>query len=212
MTVTRIILVVAALAAGGTLAPGAGAAPLSKRSQLDRDAPLEVVRAEKRGPRACRQPRPCSRVVLQDGKRKRALSSFGQGSPNRTFAWSVASLQTVDLTGDGIAEVVYTLRTVGGTGSSPTLMAVVSWDGRRARKLFLLENGRAPEPGWKYVITARGTITSGADGFPEIETSEGMYTETDATCCPSAIRRQRWRWNGTVIAPVAGTKEIDRSP
>ena len=204
MVKATVVPALAGLVLLGATIPVASAATRVFSAQLDGDRALEQVRTEQR---RCRQPSACSRLVIRDGRRRAVLSPLSQ-RPRLPYGWRVAKVRLRDLTGDGIKELVWNLSTVGGTVSSPTRMAVTSWDGRRARRLFTLENGGTPEPGYAYVVTATGTIVP-TGGLPEIETREALHTTEDPNCCPSAYRVQRHRWNGSSIAPVEGTKRVE---
>lgn len=201
---------VLALASGAFLLglmPSASGAAHTKvfRVQLDRDAPQEQIRIETL--RCERLFGRCSRLVLVDGKRRVALTTFSQ-RPKFPYHWAVAGVQLRDLTGDGVKEVVWNLRTVGSTVSSPTLMGVDQWDGRRRTPIFRFSNGGAPEPGYPYVVTARGEIVPGSTDLPEIATTETLLDADDANCCPSAYRKLRHRWDGHRISPLPETKQV----
>jgi hypothetical protein len=194
----------------GAVAPAGQAHASDKvfRAQLDGDAPLEQLRTQVR---RCGQPFPCSRLVLRDGRRRIVLTPFRQ---KRRFlnGWEVRRLRLVDFTGDGIKEIAYELHTAGGTASSPARFAVARWDGTKASGIFRFESGRQrPEPGYEYSLLLKTTIIRPAGGLTEIETKDGLYHADDGTCCPSAVRTMRWRWDGTRIALVPGSKRIDET-
>jgi hypothetical protein len=154
-----------ALIASIVLAAVIGASPVQARdkvfrTQLDGDTPREQLRTQVR---RCGQPSACSRLVLQDGSRRRALTPFLQ--PRLSYGWTVRRTRLVDFTGDGIREIAYELVTVAGTGSSPTLFGISQWDGRNARRIFEFRNGREPEPGYAYVISVVTRVVTGASGF-----------------------------------------------
>jgi hypothetical protein len=200
-----------ALIAGILLAAVVGASPVQARdkvfrAQLDGDAPLEQLRTQFR---RCGQPSACSRLVLRDGPRRRALTPLLQ--PRLSYGWTVRRTRLVDFTGDGIREIAYELVTVAGTGSSPTLFGISQWNGRNARRIFEFRSGREPEPGYAYVISVVTRIITGAGGLPEIETRESLHRETDGTCCPSAFRITRHGWDSTRIAPVPGSTRVEEA-
>jgi hypothetical protein len=201
----------AALIASILLAAVIGASPVQARdkvfrTQLDGDTPREQLRTQVR---RCGQPSACSRLVLRDGSRRRALTPFLQ--PRLSYGWTVRRMRLVDFTGDGIREIAYELVTVAGTGSSPTLFGISQWDGRNARRIFEFRNCREPDPGYANVISIVTRIVTGVSGLPEIETRESLHRETDATCCPSAFRITRHRWDGTRIAPVPGSARVEEA-
>jgi hypothetical protein len=68
----------------------------------------------------------------------------------------------------------------------------------------------AMSSGYAYVVfvTWRIVRPDGA-GLPEIETSESLHRRNDASCCPSAYRVIRHRWNGNRIASVPGSTRIE---
>jgi hypothetical protein len=130
--------------------------------------------------------------------------------PRFPYHWAVEEVRFRDLTGDGLPEILWDLFTVGGTGSSPSLKGVHRWDGSEASRIFRFANAGKPPPGYAYVIGVSWRIVKGRNGgLPEIETSETLHKRDDPTCCPSAIRVKRHRWNGTRIAPVAGSQVIE---
>lgn len=174
--------------------------------QLDGDERLETVRIKRR---RCEEPYPCTQLVLRDGKRRVKLTRISQ-RPKYPYHWEVTKVRFRDLTGDGIPEIIWDLFTVGGTGSSPSLKGVHQWDGREASRIFRLANGRKPPPGYAYVIAVSWRIVDGGNGgLPEVETLESLHKRDDATCCPSAFRIGRHRWNGAKIARVAGSQVIE---
>jgi hypothetical protein len=176
------------------------------RVQLDGDQRLETVLIKRR---RCDEPYPCTQLVLRDGKRRVKLTRISQ-RPKHPFHWEVTKVRFRDLTGDGVAEVMWDLFTVGGTGSSPSLKGVHRWDGRDASRIFRFANGGKPPPGYAHVIGVSWRIVKGRNGgLAEIETTETLHKRSDATCCPSALRVSRHRWNGTRIAPVAGSRVIE---
>jgi len=178
------------------------------RVQLDADKPREQVRIE---PRRCEQPYPCSRVVVRDGQRRVALTKLTQ--PKDGYGWDVARVRVRDLTGDGRREIIWELDTAGATVSSPTLVGVDQWDGRRASRIFTFTNvGAMAEPGYSDVVTAQVKIVAGTTALPEIETTESLHGRDDPNCCPSARRKRRHRWDGRHISPLPETKRIEDEP
>jgi hypothetical protein len=175
------------------------------RVELDGDERLETVRIKTR---RCDEPRSCTQLVLRDGRRRVKLTPISQ-RPNHPWHWDVTKVRFRDLTGDGLQEIMWDLFTVGGTGSSPSLKGVHRWDGREASRIFQFANGRRPPPGYAHVVAVSWRIVKGAGALPEIETTESLHKRDDATCCPSAYRVTRHRWNGSRIAPVAGSQEVE---
>jgi len=194
---------------GGALLVVLVGAPLAQardkvfRAQLDGDAPREQLRTEVR---RCGEPFACSRLVVRDGPVARSLTPFRQ--TRFRYGWTVSRTRLIDFTGDGIPEISYQLDTVGGTVSSPTMFGVSQWNGSTARRIFDFRNGRAPAPGYAYVVYVVTKIVTGTGGLPEIETRESLHRQTDANCCPSAYRVTRHRWDGTRIAPIPGSVRI----
>lgn len=175
------------------------------RVELDGDRRLETVR---RKTRRCNEPHPCTRLILRDGRRHVKLTPITQ-RPKHPWHWDVTKVRFRDLTGDGLPEIMWDLFTVGGTGSSPSLKGVHRWDGREASRIFRFANGRQPPPGYAYVIAVSWRIVKGDGVLPEVETSESLHKRDDATCCPSAYRITRHRWDGKKITPVAGSQTVE---
>jgi len=190
------------------LAPsgGLGAAPNVYRVQLDGDETVEQVRIERR---RCKDTAPCTRVAVRDGSRRAALTPISQRPGNR-YNWQVSKVQFHDLTADGQPEIVWTLGTVGGTGSSPVRTGVHTWDGKRAKQIFEHDNGKAAEPGYARVTAVRARVLEEEGELPELELRESLDTPKDATCCPSAYRYTRYRWDGAQLALIAGSKRIQK--
>ena len=188
------------------LAPNAGALKKVFRVQLDADKPIEIVRVQER---RCKESYPCTQLVLRDGDRRVKLTRIGQ-RPRFPYHWTVTNVRFRDLTGDGFPEIIWDLFTVGGTGSSPSLKGAHKWDGRVASRIFRFANGRKPPRGYESVDYVTWRIVAGANGgLPEIETRESLHKRDDGTCCPSAFRVTRHRWNGTRIAPVPGSVVVE---
>ncbi|HEX8051355.1 MAG TPA: hypothetical protein VF517_00060 [Thermoleophilaceae bacterium] len=131
--------------------------------------------------------------------------------PRFPYYWRVTKVRFRDLTGDGLPEIVWELFTSGGTGSSPSLKGVDRWNGQSAARVFRFHNvDRKPPPDFEYVIGVSWRIVGAVDGgLAEIETSESLHRSDDGTCCPSAYRVTRHRWDGTTIAPVSGSETIE---
>ena len=186
---------------------GATADAKSWRVELDGDTPRETVAVKKR---RCRNPYPCTQLVLRDGKRRKVLTSASQ-RPRFPYYWRVERVRFRDLTGDGLPEIAWELFTSGGTGSSPSSKGVDQWNGQRATRIFRFDNyDREPPPDFEYVIGVLWRIVDEVDGgLAEIETSESLHKSDDGTCCPSAYRVMRHRWDGTRIAPVPGSETIE---
>jgi len=202
----------AVISAAGLLSLGAfsaissGARPKVFKKQLDGDAPLERVLIQRV---KCRESSPCSRLLLRDGKLRRRLTGISQ-RPRYPYHWSVRKVRFVDLTGEGVPEILWDLATVGGTGSSPSLKGVHRWDGRRAHRIFSFRNAGKPPRGYSYVVFVSWKVVPGpGGGLAEIETSESLHRRNDANCCPSAYRITRHRWDGRRIAPVPGSTQIE---
>jgi hypothetical protein len=176
------------------------------RIQLDGDGPRERVLIQKR---ECKvYARGCSRLIVRDGQRDAVLTQFTQ-RPRYPYGWRVRTVRFLDLTGDGRAEILWSLVTAGATGSSPSLRGADQWNGRRASRIFKFSNGRKPPAGYVAVVFVKSRVVSSESGLPEIETREFLLDEDDATCCPSAYRQVRHRWNGERIAPVPGSTRIE---
>lgn len=196
----------AVVALGAVAAEGSAARTKVHTVELDGDAAPERV-AVKRA--RCREAYPCTQLVLRDGRRRVKLTPISQ-RPRHPYHWAVARVRFHDLTGDGRPEIMWDIRTVGGTVSSPSLTGVHQWDGRRASRIFAFSNGRKAPPGYSYVVSARAEIVGGAAGaLPEIETRESLHGPDDANCCPSAYRITGHRWDGRRIAPVPGSERIE---
>lgn len=172
--------------------------------QLDGDEPLERVTNKRR---KCKAPFPCSQLVLRDGNSRRTLTGISQ-RPRYPYYWSVRGLQFLDLTGDGRSEIIWDLATVGGTGSSPSLTGVHRWDGQRLTQIFDLRNARRIE-GSYVSLYVRSEVVAGSGLLPEIEITESLHGPSDSTCCPSGERVTRYRWDGTEMAFVPGSKQIN---
>jgi hypothetical protein len=129
----------------------------------------------------------CSRLAVQDGRRKAALTSFTQ-RPRFPYGWRVTRVRFVDFTGDGWSEVAWALETSGGTVSSPSLKGVHHWNGRHGSRIFSFSNARKPPRGYAYVVfTTWRVVRPAAGDLPEIETIESLHRRDDPNCCPSAI-------------------------
>jgi hypothetical protein len=177
------------------------------RVQLDRDAPLEKLVTKRVSAEDCGAPTACSRLLLVDGQRRVALSTIRQRGEPSNYRWRIASVRPVDLTGDGIRDVMWKQETVGATASSPVLFAVSRWNGRRAEKVFTLRIRRRPAAGYYASIPLSVRIKRNA-GARELWTTEGLYRAGDGDCCPSALRHRRYRWNGRRIALVPGSTRV----
>jgi len=92
-------------------------------------------------------------------------------------------------------------------------MAVTSWTGTRAKRLFTLENAGRPEPGYAYVITATGTVVSGVDGgLPEIETREALQRRPYDWGMDSAPARHRVVVVGGGFGGLQAVRSLRRAP
>jgi hypothetical protein len=189
------------------LAPADGTSRKSVfRIQLDGDKPLETVLIKKRH---CKEPYACTQLVLVDGKRRVKLTPVNQ-RPRLPYHWEVTTVRFRDLTGDGVPEIIWDLFTVGGTGSSPSLIGVHQWNGHAASRIFRFGNGRKPPPGYYAAIYVTWKIIEGTNGgLPEIVTRESLHKRNDGTCCPSAFRVTHYRWDGSQIALVPGSVVIE---
>lgn len=198
------------LVVSGLLVVAAGPAAGRDRAfiiQLDRDRPRERVLSQKR---QCKvYVGGCSRLVVRDGKREAVITPFTQ-RPRFPYGWRVRHVSFPDLTGDGRAEILWSLATAGGTVSSPSLRGVDQWNGRRASRIFKFTSRRGPPPNYSYVVFVKSRIVRGSGSdLPEIETREFLLDRDDSNCCPSAYRLLRHRWNGKRIAPVPGSRRIE---
>lgn len=208
---TIVVIVATAygvLCSAAVIPPTVEAAARAKvfRAQLDTDPALERVIRQRR---SCRQVSPyrCSRLVLRDGRRRVRLTSYRQ--TDYPYGWQARRLRFRDLTGDGVAEIVWELWTSGGTGSSPWRKGVHRWTGRRARLIFSFRNARRVPRGYSYSAFASARILRARDGgLPVIRTKEALNRASDGTCCPSAYRIMRHRWNGRMIAKIKGSTRI----
>ena len=176
------------------------------RVNLDRDGARERVTTQKS---PCRKfsPYGCTRLVLRDGRRRVVLTPFTQ-RPRYPYGWRVRKVRFRDFTGDGRKEILWDLRTSGGTASSPSALGVHRWSGRRARRIFRFRNARKPPRGYSYVAFVTWSIVR-RGGLPQIRTKESLHRSGDATCCPSAYRVMRHRWNGRRIGRVRGSARIE---
>ena len=176
------------------------------RIQLDRDGPRERVLVQKR---ECKvYARGCSRLMVRDGERHAVLTQFTQ-RPRYPYPWAVRTVRFPDLTGDGRAEILWSLVTAGATVSSPSLRGADQWNGRRASRIFKFTNLRKPPRGYFAVVFVKSGVVSSGSGLPEIERPEFLLDENDSNCCPSAYRVIRHRRNGERIAPVPGSTRIE---
>jgi hypothetical protein len=180
----------------------------ARKVQLDGDASLERVSLQKNPCRDVSAGYGCTRLALRDGGRRIHLTPFTQ-RPRFPYGWRVQTTRFLDFTGDGHAEIAWQLQTSAGTGSSPSLIGVHHWDGRRASLLFRFANGHKPPPGYAYVVSVSWRILRRSGSLPEIKTRESLHHSDDGTCCPSAYRVMRHRWNGHRIAPVPGSTTIE---
>jgi len=199
----------AALAALAVLPSGGAAAPSKStyRVQLDGDAALEQVRVQRR---ACKENFPCTRLVVRDGSRRAVLTPISQ-RPLAPYNWQVSNVRFHDFTGDGEPEIISTLLTVGGTGSSPMRIGVHTWSGTRATRIFDHQNATAAaEPGYDGVVTTRLRVIEEEGKPAEIELRESLLAASDATCCPSAFRFTRYRFDGARLALVPGSKRLQK--
>jgi hypothetical protein len=208
--VTRLCCVIPVVLAVMAVAC-AEARPTMSSAQLDSDAALESVSVERGSARDCGGSESCSRVVLIDGSREVALSSFRQRGEPSNFLWSVEHLRTLDLTGDRAREIFWKQVTSGGTASSPLLFAVERWDGRRASRIFTLRITHAAS-GFAYSMPYEAKVIPPRGGLRELATTEGLYDKNRATCCPNAVRHRRYRWNGRRMALVAGSTHLTAMP
>src|SRR4051812_14869426 len=103
-TSVRIAVIVALLSAFLVGVPVGQARDKVFRAQFDSDAPREQLRTEVR---RCGQPFACSRLVVRDGSRRRALTPFRQ--TRLPYGWSVGRTRLIDF------KIAYELETVGGT-------------------------------------------------------------------------------------------------
>lgn len=189
-----------ALAFGGVATSAEGRDKI-RRVQLDADAKLERVIVQ-RG--RCRDTYPCSRLVIRDGNRRVALTKISQ-RPRHPYHWTVTRVRFRDLTGDGVREIIWSLFTTGGTGSSPALRGIHQWDGRRARRIFRLANARRV-PGYGYTLGVKARVIQPEGmALPQLEILEYLHGPNDATCCPSFVRRSRYQWNGERMALTPGS-------
>jgi hypothetical protein len=148
-------------------------------------------------------------LILRDGERRAVLTQFTQ-QPRYPYGWHVRTVRFPDLTGDGRPEILWSLATAGATVSSPSLRGVDQWNGRRASRIFKFTSRRDPPRGYIDVVFVKSRVVNSGSGLPEIETREFLLDENDSTCCPSAYRLTRFRWNGRRIAAVPGSIRIER--
>lgn len=214
----RAVRTIGALACctGALLAPvawaGVAVHDSTLRVQLDRDRPLETLRAQRISAQQCRAPSACSRLLLVDGRRRVALSTFRQRGRPSSYKWRIASVRAVDLTGDGVRDVMWKQETVGATASSPVLVAVSRWTGRAARRIFTLKVRRHSAPGYEIALPLSVRVKRDRPGRRELWTTEGLYRVGDGDCCPSALRHRRYRWNGRRLALVPGSTRVSPTP
>jgi hypothetical protein len=181
------------------------------RVQLDRDPSLEALVTETVTAQQCGAPSACSRLVLVDGQRRVALSTIRQRGEPSSYTWRVASVRAIDLTRDGVRDVVWKQNTVGPTASSPVLFAVSRWNGRIAHRVFTLQTRRRPARGYEASLPLSVRIKRDRKKRRELWTTEALYRSPDGDCCPSAVRHRRYRWNGRRIALVPGSTRVVRT-
>jgi hypothetical protein len=73
--------------------------------------------------------------------------------------------------------------------------------------LFRLANGRKLEGRFR-ALYANVKIVSGPTPLPELEVTESLHDSNDGTCCPTGERTTRYRWNGSGMAYVPGSKRL----
>lgn len=184
-----------------TVAAAVGTATAADRmaftAQLDRDAAKErvLLRTTRCAPyRACRQ------VVVRDGRRSVAIT------PARVPGYpyeATASARAVDVRRDGTKQLLVTVDTVGGTGSSPRVISLMAWTGAQARTLVRVSPS-AKASGYSLTLPVGARVVPTTDG-PVLRTNELLYRPGDITASPSATRVRDWRWDGRRMV-LAGTR------
>lgn len=190
------------------LVGAADARTVTKRVQLDRDAPLERVVREyvdcPAGLNVPQEPEACGTIRIVDGSRSQRITALDQ-RPRFDFGWYPSFPRFADLTGDGRPEIIWSLSTSGGTGSSPGAIGVHRWNGRVAKRIFY----RSPTGG--RTQNSRLRILPKRRGRRELLLVESVRSSGDATCCPTFRRTRRYRYNGRRMAPVKGSTHLRRN-
>lgn len=163
-------------------------------AQLDGDAARErvVLRTSTcDGGRACRQ------VVVRDGRRTGVLTP--RLVPGYTYG-ATAGARAVDLRGDGTRQLLVTINTVGGTGSSPRVIALIAWTGTKARTLVRVAPSTRAR-GYSLTLPVSSDVVA-TPGGRVLRTRELLYRPGDITASPSATRGRDWRWDGRRMVMV----------
>lgn len=187
---------------------GADARTVTKGVQLDRDAPLERVVREyvdcPAGLNVPQIPEACGTIRIVDGARSQRITPLDQ-LPRHDYGWYPSFPRFADLTGDGRPEVIWSLSTSGGTGSSPGAVGVHRWNSRSAKRIFY----RSPSGG--RTQSSRLRILPKRRGRRELQLVEYVRASGDATCCPTFRRTRRYRYDGRRMAPVKGSTHLRRN-
>lgn len=203
--VTALALTASAVIALAAWLPqtSAAAVPSVVTAQLDGDSALErVERVETAASQA--ETSGCSHLRIVDGDRTQRLTATSTSASS--YCLIVQKLSVHDLTGDSRAEVVWETNISGGRAIS---IGAHSWDGRSARRIFSANPGKIGRKG-RFSFLPQVFVLPPRRGLRELKVRDGVHEADDALCCPTFRRTRRFRWNGRMMALVAGSTNYVR--